>query len=79
MRCDAKMRPFPNPTELVCDLDAGHAKRHESVLRDYAYPGSATTISWDEGDRRTFRGEWTPCTWPTGCILPGTHTGNHAA
>lgn len=78
MTCEAKIRPFPNPTEVRCELpDDGHAK-HQATLRDYAYPGSATTMDWFEDDRRTFRGEWTHCDEST-CILPAGHQGRHAA
>lgn len=80
MTCTAKIRPLPNDTELQCErehhLDADD--KHRAVLRDYAYPGSETAIEWFEYDRRTFHGDWTPCTWPTGCTLPATHIGNHA-
>jgi hypothetical protein len=73
--CEAKIRPMPNATEIQCGLTGEH-DRHEGVLRDYAYPGSATKIVWDEDDRRTFRGDWSPC--PLGCILPFGHRGRHA-
>ncbi len=75
MSCDAKIRPLPDDTELVCDLSGPHGL-HESTLRDYAYPGSATVISWYEDDRRTFRGDWVAC--PAECILPAGHQGRHA-
>ena len=41
-----QVRPFPNPTELTCDLEAGHGNSHHGVVRDYARPGSRTGISW---------------------------------
>lgn len=77
MTCDAKIRPFPNTTEIICELGDVHGGMHESTLRDYAWPGSATTISWAEEDRRTFRGTWAACPRP-GCELPARHRGNHA-
>jgi hypothetical protein len=77
MSCDAAIRPFRpvNETEVRCDRDAAHVE-HAGVIRDYAYPGSATTLTWFEGDRRTFHGEW-----PGGChdcFLPTGHAGKHA-
>lgn len=76
MKCDAKIRPFPNDTELECESlcdSSQHEGFHEAMLRDYAYSGSATKISWEESDRRTFRGEWRPCSITVGCVLPGGH------
>lgn len=80
MTCDAKIRPFPNPTELTCEkVDPHPHDEHFAVLRDYAYPGSETVMRWQESDRRTFRGEWQACEplsrW---CILPRGHAGRHA-
>lgn len=76
MTCDAKIRPFPNDTEMQCERDDHSDEWHSADLRDYAYPGSVTKISWAEYDRRTFRGAWTPC--PHSCSLPAGHRGNHA-
>ena len=78
MPCDAATRPFipENDTEIRCELDGDH-DMHQSTLRDYAYPGSATAVKWHESDRRTFHGEWPgPC--PENCTLPLGHRGNHA-
>ena len=79
--CDAKIRPLPNDTELVCEIkDESHyngSNSHHATLRDYAYPGSETTIYWMEEDRRNFRGEWKNCDEFVGCVLPGGHRGNH--
>lgn len=79
MACDAKIRPFPGPTELQCEHNDPHPEMvpHEATLRDYAYPGSETVVSWYENDRRTFRGDWAPCSGT--CILPAGHRGNHAS
>ena len=76
--CDAKIRPFPDGRELTCEnAPQGAETNHRAVLRDYAYPGSRTEITWLEGDRRTFRGDWARC--PTvQCVLPAGHPGNHA-
>lgn len=74
-RCDAKIRPFPNDTELQCDGELDTHLNHEATLRDYAFPGSVTTISWFDLDRRTFRGDWAPCSATAGCVLPHGHHG----
>lgn len=79
--CDAKIRPFPvgNQTEIHCEQERWpHDGEHSGVLRDYAHPGSETVISWDEQDRRNFRGEWADCPLFPGCILPASHRGKHA-
>lgn len=75
MGCDAKIRPFPGDLEVQCERDHTDTK-HEGTIRDYAYPGSATVLSWFEDDRRTFRGTWSPCLGY--CTLPHGHHGNHA-
>lgn len=77
MSCDAKLRPFPNDTEVACELDGDHAM-HEVVLRDYAYRGSETTIRWEELDRRTYHGAWPGACLVAGCPLPLGHHGRHA-
>lgn len=74
--CDARIRPFTNATELRCEATGDHSQHH-GVLRDYAYPGSETTISWADTDRRNFRGEWIECP-SRGCMLPAGHRGDHA-
>jgi hypothetical protein len=77
--CDAKIRPLPDDIELQCNADhSGPGGLHQAVLHDYAYPGSTTTIYWQEGDRRNFRGEFTPCDQST-CLLPAGHHGDHAS
>lgn len=76
--CDAKIRPFPDDTELACECTAADHTEHHSTLRDYAYPGSATSIHWQDEDRRTFRGDWRSCV-ATDCILPADHRGSHAS
>ena len=75
--CDAKIRPFPNPHEVTCERDDGPHDEHKGAVRDYAYPGSKTELTWFESDRRTFRGEWARCPL-TGCVLPAGHGGSHA-
>lgn len=78
MTCDARIRMFRpvNDTELHCEQDDGYHQEHFAFLRDYAYPGSQTTVTWLDDDRRTFRGEW-PGDCPN-CILPSGHRGEHA-
>lgn len=79
-QCPAKIRPFPNNTELHCEVR--HRKDrltndHAAVLRNYAYPGSETRISWQDSDRRTFTGDWVECPVQP-CVLPANHRGEHA-
>jgi hypothetical protein len=75
--CDARLRPFPNDTEIRCGKLPGTHPTHEGTLRDYAYPGSATTFTWQDDDRRNFYGEW-PGQCPENCVLPLHHRGQHA-
>lgn len=76
--CQAKIRPFRpvNEVELQCSLGAG-IHPHEAVLRNYAYKGSETRITWADSDRRNFEGEFAPCgvetPGRTPCILPALH------
>ncbi len=46
------------------------------MLRDYAYPGSATQLTWMDDDRRTFRGDYVECP-ERGCVLPAGHPRDH--
>lgn len=82
MKCEARIRPFPAGLniELECEVDdrGGHI-RHEAHLREYGYLGSSTLISWDEGDRRNFYGDWAPCgIGDVPCVLPAGHHGKCA-
>lgn len=73
--CDARIRPFrpAGEDEFPCEKPVHHvAESHEAIIRDRAYKGSETRLSWADDDRRTFRGEFKPCTIP-GCILPAGH------
>lgn len=79
--CPWKIRPFPDDRELRCEKPMGDAPGshvHQATLRDYAYPGSETTISWQHSDRRNFTGPWFPWQDP-GCVLPSGHRGSHAS
>jgi hypothetical protein len=97
MSCPSKIRPFPNDTELACELDAHvpagttAADRdpdapdfwtHRAVLRDYAYPGSETIVTWKAGDRREFTGDWPGYCRKLGhlqnSMLPAGHHGSCA-
>jgi hypothetical protein len=70
---------MPDGTELRCELDVSDPHTmHRAVLADYAYPGSRTRVDWDEGDRRTFHGEWPGVCDAPGCPLPNGHHGRHA-
>lgn len=78
MKCDAKIRPLPNNTELECEehhAEVAGDTLHKAVLRNYAHKGSITDIVWFESDRRTFRGDWEKC--PTVCAFPVGHRGGH--
>lgn len=78
--CGARIRPMHpvNDTEVRCDLiDNGHTE-HLGVLRDYAYPGSTTTVEWLHGDRRMYYGDWPGNCLSNGCMLPLGHPGGHA-
>lgn len=73
----APMRPV-NDTIIDCERTDEHTT-HSGTLRDYAYPGSATTISWQDGDRRNFTGDLIDCFATPGCILPAGHRGQCAS
>jgi hypothetical protein len=74
--CDARIRPFPNDTEVECGITGIH-NLHIGDLNDQAYPGSKTTIRWFESDRRTFHGEWPgACAKTKACMLPNEHRGD---
>lgn len=78
--CDAKIRPFPNDTELQCELRVHERpNEHQATLRNYAGTGGHSVITWMEADRRTFRGEWARCPERPYCVLPMGHRGNHEA
>lgn len=79
--CDARIRPFPvgNDTEIACEDEMDHGAFHGGTLRDYAYPGSRTVMSWSEDDRRNFHGVWPGrCQLVAGCVLPVFHAGRCA-
>lgn len=78
MSCQAKIRPFDNDKEILCEVFDGRHETHKGGLRDYAAPGSFTEITWLDGDRRTFRGEWKPCARLKNCTLPAEHRGDCA-
>lgn len=81
MDCPQRIRPLPDRlVELTCEGDhEADSTTHTSTLRDYAFPGSATKLSWLGDDRRSYTGEWSPCPVRLAggftCILPGGHRG----
>ena len=62
--CPARIRPFPDSKIMDCGHPAFHTGPHESVLLNYAYGGSSTTLTRLESDRRNFTGEWIECQRP---------------
>lgn len=60
--------------DISCRLDEGHGGRQHDATGLFAHQ----TISWFEGDRRQFTGEFHPCDQST-CLLPAGHHGRHAA
>jgi hypothetical protein len=76
--CDAAMKlDYHDNIELRCELERPH-REHQSVLRDYAFAGSVTLITWWEEDRRNYHGEWPGACEVTDCRLPQGHHGDHA-
>lgn len=75
--CDAAMRLDHHDIELRCELERPH-RDHQSVLRDYAIPGSVTLMTWHDQDRRCFYGDWPgACEEVEDCVLPKGHQGVH--
>lgn len=77
--CDAAIRPFPDKhIELKCEVLTGTHTQHKHELKDYAYPGSSTVVTWFESDRRNYHGEYPgQCGTVIGCQLPVGHSGKH--
>lgn len=76
--CDARIQPFPDFAIVDCENDGDHcATTHRGVIRDYAWPGSETSLTWLESDRRNFTGEFIRCPGGVDCTLPTGHPGNH--
>lgn len=83
--CDRKIRPFvavptASAVELECEVLTEPHDHHSATLKDYAYPGSKTIISWLETDRRNFTGGFRQCRKQTfgQCCLPQGHRGECA-
>lgn len=72
--CPAKIKAWKaEDGEFRCRLaDSPHPQHEATGLYEHQ------TISWFDGDRRQFRGEFVACDEST-CILPSGHHGNHAA
>jgi hypothetical protein len=86
--CDARFGWAITRPEGVLLVDCAKPPAHfgsHSGPWNHNYPDTAghTTITWEEDDRRTFRGEWARCAedaanpfgHPTTCILPANHRG----
>ena len=71
-RCPARIRPFSTPVIIECEAPADGHTTHTGALRDYAYPGSRTELTWLDNDRRNFTGDWVECP-VRGCVLPAGH------
>lgn len=78
MPCEARFRPMRpvNDIEVVCMELSDRHHWHSGAIRDYAYQGSVTVMSWADDDRRSFDGAW-PGDCPN-CILPLGHHGDHS-
>jgi hypothetical protein len=74
--CDAAMRLDHHDVELRCELERPH-RDHQVLLRNYAFAGSVTIMTWHEGDRRCFHGEWPGDCEVVDCTLPLGHKGDH--
>lgn len=63
---------------VACGLEDGHDGDHRGAWR-HNYPGTAgtTNVTWQEVDRRTFRGDYIGCP-DRGCVLPTGHPRGHA-
>lgn len=55
---------------IDCTVEGEHASEHNGRLY-------ATQVTWLDGDRRDFTGEFIECPVPH-CILPAGHRGNDA-
>ena len=78
IKCDAHCRPFPTNKALDCESTELNHITHRATLKDYAYPGSSTEITWSENDRRNYHGNYPgDCSEPL-CTLPLGHKGNHS-
>lgn len=82
--CDAKAllaHPdrTPGTSTLIahCALPMDHQGLHEGATTMDGKPWP-TQVSWDERDRRTFRGTELSLCDQTTCTLPAGHRGNHA-
>jgi hypothetical protein len=77
-KCNAKIRPMMDDTEISCELTTPGHVQHTGKLLDRAYKGSVTEISWLDHDRRNYRGEWPGHCYDPHCVLPSGHKGIHA-
>lgn len=75
MKCQARIRPFPNTGIVDCELEEHTTGMHSGGVA-HLYPGSHTKLQWLDDDRRNFRGEWIDCP-EKGCTLPANHPRKH--
>ena len=72
MSCPVRIRVWPKDDGIFdCRLEGEHVEHEATGLFEYQ------VISWMDGDRRQFVGEFVECTYPS-CLLPMNHHGNHA-
>lgn len=75
MRCPWKIHTgAPSLGDLSCRLDAGHEGDEHEARGLFEHQ----TVTWLDGDRRQFTGDFFPCSEGT-CTLPADHKGNHAS
>lgn len=56
--------------DMVCELEEGHGAEHKGTYE-------CSKVTWWDGDRRDYLGKLTKCL-DKACILPGSHSGDHA-
>lgn len=73
--CPVRLRAWSKPDGIFdCRKPADHDDgRHDA---NGLYPGQ--TITWYEGDRRSFTGPFVNCD-ESSCLLPAGHHGDHAS
>lgn len=72
MTCPMRIRAWPKDDGIFdCRRTDEHDQHEATGLFEYQ------VISWRDGDRRQFVGEFVECSSP-GCILPADHRGRHA-
>lgn len=77
-RCPVHIRVWsPDPPgqdgEFRCRLKSGHTLGQHRATGLFSWQ----TLTWFDGDRRCYVGEFTACDQST-CVLPAGHRGEHA-